>query len=120
MIFVETRASLLDDKVQMTSLSSRFPFQPEGFCALISFGGKMSSIPPVYLIPPSYMFECATLLFLIYSTLGRALISFSLQKQEFNSERKRKLSDSAKRLLREEPDVFEVATKEFKGILSRT
>ena len=38
-----------------------------------------------------------------------------LQKDELSQERRKVLSDEARRLYREEPDLFKAATKEFKG-----
>ena len=36
-----------------------------------------------------------------------------LQKQEFNEERKKSLSDAAKRLYRDEPDLLKAANEEY-------
>ena len=38
---------------------------------------------------------------------------FLLQKQEFNEERRQVLSDCAKRLYRDEPDLWKAATEEY-------
>ena len=39
-----------------------------------------------------------------------------LQKDELNQDRRKVLSDEARRLSQEEPDLFKTATREFQGI----
>ena len=40
------------------------------------------------------------------------------QRDELNEERRKVISDQAKKLIRDEPSVLEAAEKEFKGILN--
>ena len=43
------------------------------------------------------------------------IVAFNLQKQTLSEHRRRAVSHEAKRLYREEPNLFEAANKEFKG-----
>ena len=40
---------------------------------------------------------------------------YYLQKETFSTEQRKKLSDSAKKLFSDEPDLFEVTTREYSG-----
>ena len=47
--------------------------------------------------------------------LRTLILAFVFQKQMLDTDRRRAVSDEAKRLYREEPNLFEAANKEFRG-----
>ena len=53
----------------------------------------------------------------INSHLRTLILMFTFQKQTLDQDRHRAISDKAKHLLREEPNLFAAADKEFEGKL---